>query len=142
MSTQLQEHAAQGQLLNDNAFEQLIQKEFKPKSKQAEDAVQEAVKTLAKQALTSVVQHSSDTYQTIEAIIAEIDKKLSDQINKIIHHEEFKQMESAWRGLHHLVNNTETNQMMKIKFMPLSKKELGRNLKKVQRGYVGSKPYL
>ena len=99
MSTQLQEHAAQGQLLNDNAFEQLIQKEFKPKSKQAEDAVQEAVKTLAKQALTSVVQHSSDTYQTIEAIIAEIDKKLSDQINKIIHHEEFKQMESAWRGL-------------------------------------------
>ena len=130
MSTQLQEHAAQGQLLNDNAFEQLIQKEFKPKSKQAEDAVQEAVKTLAKQALTSVVQHSSDTYQTIEAIIAEIDKKLSDQINKIIHHEEFKQMESAWRGLHHLVNNTETNQMMKIKFMPLSKKELGRNLKK------------
>lgn len=75
MSTQLQEHAAQGQLLNDNAFEQLIQKEFKPKSKQAEDAVQEAVKTLAKQALTSVVQHSSDTYQTIEAIIAEIDKK-------------------------------------------------------------------
>lgn len=129
MSTQLQEQA-QEHFLNDNAFEQLIQKEFKPKSKQAEDAVQDAVKTLAKQALSSVVQHSSDTYQTIEAIIAEIDKKLSDQINKIIHHEEFKQMESAWRGLHHLVNNTETNQMMKIKFMPLSKKELGRNLKK------------
>ena len=53
MSTQLQEHAAQGQLLNDNAFEQLIQKEFKPKSKQAEDAVQEAVKTLAKRCLST-----------------------------------------------------------------------------------------
>lgn len=130
MSTSLQTEQQNHELLSDNAFEQLVNKEFKPKSKQAESAVQDAVKTLAKQALSSVVQHSSDTYQTIEAIIAEIDKKLSEQINKIIHHEEFKQLESAWRGLEYLVNNTETNTLLKIKFMPLSKKELSRNLKK------------
>ena len=128
-STQF-ENQLDGTLSQTNEFEQLINKEFKPKSKQAESAVQDAVKTLAKQALESVVQHSNDTYQTIEAIIAEIDKKLSDQVNEIIHHQDFKELESAWRGLHYLVNNTETNHLLKIRFMPLSKKELSKNLKK------------
>ena len=126
-STQF-ENQLDSTLSQTNEFEQLINKEFKPKSKQAESAVQDAVKTLAKQALESVVQHSNDTYQTIEAIIAEIDKKLSDQVNEIIHHQDFKELESAWRGLHYLVNNTETNHLLKIRFMPLSKKELSKNL--------------
>lgn len=114
----------------ESEFESLVSKKFKPKSEQTENAVQSAVKTLAQQALESSIQHTNDTYQTIQAIIAEIDKKLSNQINKILHHEEFKQLESAWRGLHYLVNNSETNQLLKIKFMPLSKKELSKNVKK------------
>lgn len=132
MTTQLENQLNQQEVNTAFAgeFESLVNKEFKPKSKQAEDAVQGALKTLARQALSNTVRHSSDTYQTIEAIIAQIDKKLSDQINQIIHHEEFKQLESAWRGLHHLVSNTETNHLLKIKVMPLTKKELSRNLKK------------
>ena len=118
------------QYIQFDEFEKLINKEFKPKSQHAETAVQQAVQTLAKQALESVVQHSNDTYQTILAIIAEIDKKLSEQINKIIHHSEFQELERSWVGLHYLVNNTETNHLLKIKFMPLSKKELSKNLKK------------
>lgn len=115
---------------SEQEFNQLINKKFKPKSQQAENAVQDAVKTLAQQALASSIQHSNDTYQTIQGIIAEIDKKLSQQLNAILHHEEFKQMESAWRGLHYLVNNTETNTLLKIRFMSISKKELSKNLKK------------
>ena len=91
-STQF-ENQLDGTLSQTNEFEQLINKEFKPKSKQAESAVQDAVKTLAKQALESVVQHSNDTYQTIEAIIAEIDKKLSDQANKFFNKRVLKRLE-------------------------------------------------
>ncbi len=57
-------------------------------------------------------------------------RKLTEQINLIIHHEDFQQLESAWRGLHHLVNNTETDEMLKIQVFNISKKELGRTLKK------------
>ena len=39
-------------------------------------------------------------------------------------------LESAWRGLHYLVNNTETDETLKIKVFNISKKELGRTLKK------------
>ena len=111
-------------------FEKLLQKEFKPRTEEAKSAVTNAVATLAQQALQNVVTISDDTYQTIEAIIAELDRKLSEQINLILHHEEFQKLEGAWRGLHHLVTNTETDTLLKIKVLPISKKEVARNLKR------------
>ena len=108
----------------------LLQKEFKPKTDQAREAVENAVKTLARQALENAVTISADAYSTIQAIIAEIDGKLTEQINQIMHHAEFQQLEGAWRGLHYLVNNTETDELLKIRVMCISKKELGRTLKR------------
>ena len=64
--------------------------------------------------------------------IAEIDKKLSEQINLIMHHEDFKALEGTWRGLHYLVNNTETDEMLKIRVLNISKKDLKKTLKKFE----------
>jgi type VI secretion system protein ImpC len=116
-----------------NEFESLLNKEFKPKTSQAQEAIQSAVRTLAEQALQGAQLISPDVLRTVEAMIAEIDRKLSEQINLIMHHEDFKTLEGAWRGLHHLVSNTETDEMLKIRFMNISKKELGRTL----RSYKG-----
>jgi type VI secretion system protein ImpC len=46
-----------------------------------------------------------------------------------MHHADFQKLESAWRGLHHLVNNTETDEMLKIRVLNISKKELHKTLK-------------
>lgn len=70
-------------------FSSLLTKEFKPKSEQAKSAVEMAVKTLAKQALATSITMADDAYKNIAAIIAEIDSKLSEQINLILHHDEF-----------------------------------------------------
>lgn len=113
-----------------NEFESLLNKEFKPKTDERKSAVQNAVRTLAEQALSSTTLISSDAIKSIEAMIAEIDKKLSEQINLIIHHEDFKALEGSWRGLHHLVNNTETDETLKIRVLNISKKEVGSTLKK------------
>ena len=111
-------------------FSSLLKQEFKPKSDRAEQAVEKAVQTLAEQALADASIISDDAIKTIEAIIAALDAKLSEQINLIIHHEDFQGVESAWRGLHHLVNNTETDEMLKIRVLNISKKDLGKTLKK------------
>jgi type VI secretion system protein ImpC len=111
-------------------FTSLLQKEFKPKTDRARAEVENAVRTLAEQALRETTVVSDDVIGTIKAIIAEIDKKLSDQVNAIMHSERFQQVESAWRGLHYLVNNTETDEMLKIRVMNISKKDLAKNLKK------------
>lgn len=116
--------------VQESDFASLLQKEFRPRTDEARSAVEGAVKTLAAQALENVGLISDDVLNSISAIIAEIDKKLSDQINEILHHDEFQQMEGAWRGLHHLVNNTETDEMLKIRVMNISKKDLHKTLKK------------
>jgi type VI secretion system protein ImpC len=111
-------------------FASLLNKEFKPKSDEAKSAVEQAVQTLAQQALSQTNLISSDVLGSIEAMIAEIDKKLSQQVNAILHHAEFQQLESAWRGLHYMVNNTETDEQLKIRVMNISKADLGKTLKR------------
>lgn len=111
-------------------FASLLQKEFRPKSDTAKTAVEEAVKTLAEQALANTGLVSDDALRSIEAIIAELDKTLTAQVNEILHNDEFQKLESSWRGLHYLVNNTETDEMLKIRVMNVSKKDLGKTLKK------------
>ncbi|MFY7856073.1 MAG: type VI secretion system contractile sheath domain-containing protein, partial [Rubrivivax sp.] len=119
-----------GVTIEGNDFASLLSKEFKPKSDEARGAVEQAVQTLAQQALSHTNLISTDTVQTIEAMIAAIDKKLSEQVNAIIHHQDFQKLESAWRGLHYMVNNTETDEQLKIRVMSISKQELGKTLKR------------
>ena len=111
-------------------FAALLQKEFKPKSDRAKEEVESAVQTLAEQVLQGEVLLADDVVGTISAIIAEIDLKLTEQVNAIMHNEDFRQLEGAWRGLHHLVNTSETDEMLKIRVMNISKKDLGKTLKK------------
>ena len=111
-------------------FAALLQKEFKPKTEEAKSAVEQAVRTLAAQALSQTQLVSDDVVKSISAIIAEIDQKLTEQINLVLHHPDFQQLEGAWRGLHYLVNNTETDEMLKIRVMNITKKEVGKTLKK------------
>jgi type VI secretion system protein ImpC len=119
-----------GESVASEEFSALLQQEFKPKTERTKEAVTSAVQTLAEQVLKETSTISDDAVETIEGIIAEIDKKLTEQVNLILHHEDFQKLEGSWRGLHHLVNNTETDEMLKIRVMNISKKELGKNLKK------------
>ncbi len=111
-------------------FASLLKKNFKPQSDRARDDVEVAVRTLAEQALSSTALVSSDAVASIGAIIAELDRKLSDQINQILHNPDFQTLEGSWRGLHYLVNNTETDSTLKIRVMNISKKDLHKTLKK------------
>ncbi len=98
--------------------------------------VERQVKTLAEYVLSkSDVIDKSNLTATISGIIAEIDRKLTEQINKIIHHEKFQKLEGSWRGLYHLVNNTESDETLKVKVFNISKKELTQTLK----SYDGAK---
>ncbi len=111
-------------------FASLLMQEFKPKTERAREAVETAVRTLAEQALAQTDLVSNDAIKSIESIIAAIDAKLTAQVNQIIHHPDFQQLESAWRGLHYLVNNTESDEQLKIRVLNISKPELHKTLKK------------
>lgn len=60
--------------------------------------------------------------------VAEIDKQLTDQLNAILHAQEFQKLEASWRGLHDMVMNTETGSGMKLRLLNVSKKDLLKDL--------------
>ncbi len=105
------------QTLEVSDFSSLLTKEFKPRSDHAKDAIETAVHTLAEFALKDVSVISDDSLRSIQAIIAQIDKKISEQVNLILHHEDFQKLEGSWRGLHYMINNTETDEMLKIRVL-------------------------
>jgi type VI secretion system protein ImpC len=111
-------------------FASLLNKEFKPRTDDAKSAVEMAVQTLAQQALANTALIGSDVVQSIQAMIAAIDKKLTDQINLIMHHADFQKLEGAWRGLSYMVNNTESDEHLKIRVLDIPKLELGKTLKR------------
>ncbi|MFG0265082.1 MAG: type VI secretion system contractile sheath large subunit [Rhodopirellula sp. JB055] len=113
-----------------DTLSELLEAEFKPRTDDAGLAVTRAVNTLAAQLVTSEMVAESDVIKTIEALVAEIDNKISEQMNEILHHDDFQQLEGAWRGFAHLVNNTETDEMLKIRVLNISKKDLHKTLKK------------
>lgn len=125
-----QVEGAEGQVEEQDDFAALLDQNFRPKSPEVKSNVESAVATLAQQALADTALVGEDAVESINAMIAEIDKKLSEQVNQIIHHEEFTKCEGAWRGLHHLVNNTETDETLKVRVMNVTKKELSKTLKK------------
>jgi type VI secretion system protein ImpC len=110
-------------------FASLLKQSFKPRTERAATEVQNAVKTLVEQALADTSLIKSDVLDTIEEMIARLDKKLSAQMNEIMHAPEFQQIESAWRGLKYLVFQSETDAMLKIRVMNVSKSELYRHLR-------------
>src|SRR3984957_16078196 len=110
-------------------FAALLKQSFKPRTERAATEVQNAIKTLVEQALADASLIKSDVLDTIEEMIAQLDKKLSAQMNEIMHASEFQQIESAWRGLKYLVFQSETDAMLKIRVMNVSKGELYRHLR-------------
>jgi type VI secretion system protein ImpC len=104
-------------------FASLIQKEFKPTDDARASRIELAVQTLAQQALSDANVIGDDVFTTLDAMRAALDKKLTDQVNQIIHHEDFQKMESAWRGLNYMVMNTSTGKDLKIRVLNISKEE-------------------
>lgn len=124
MSDMLQEKtAAEAETVTLDDFSALLQKEFRPTSTDRQNRIEQAVRTLAQQALSDTHVVGDDVFATVDAMRAAIDRKLSEQVNKILHHPEFQQLESAWRGLSYLVSNTSTGKDLKIRALDISKEE-------------------
>jgi type VI secretion system protein ImpC len=73
---------------------------------------------------------SKDVELNIKAWISEIDRKLSAQMNEILHDPGLQQLEGTWRGLHYLVHQSETGEYLKIRVLNVKKQELFKDLER------------
>lgn len=124
MSQTLSTTEAAGTVESTNFLDQVV-----AATRQTEpDRAQELVKTLVSEALAGTVTFDRNLGRTIDRAIAAIDAKLSAQLNAIMHDPHFLQLEGSWRGLNHLVMNSETGTSLKIRVLNASKRELKRDL--------------
>jgi type VI secretion system protein ImpC len=139
----------------DNLLDKILDR-----TKPLNDRERERNKDYVGQFLKQVVQPgqviSKDVETNIKFWIAEIDKKLSSQLNEVMHAPEFQQLEGTWRGLHYLVHQSETGESLKIRVLNVKKRELFKDLEKAvefdqsalykkayeeEYGQLGGQPY-
>jgi type VI secretion system protein ImpC len=91
----------------------------------------------AEQALSKVIsigQESAEPDKTpigvINKRIEELDAKIAEILDGILHDFEFQKLEATWRGLHMLVSNTETSERLKLRVLNVSKSDLQKDLEK------------
>ncbi|KIT17899.1 type VI secretion system contractile sheath large subunit [Jannaschia aquimarina] len=122
--TQAQVEGKDGALSELDEFSDILRQTIKPRSETAAKEVDNAVTALVREAMDDQTLVTEDVLDTLDAMLAKIDSKLSDQLNAIMHHDDFQALESSWRGLAYTVNNSETDASLRVKVMNVSKKEL------------------
>lgn len=88
------------------------------------------IKEFVAQFLDGSMTIDRDAERMINARIAQIDKLVSIQLNQILHDPAFQKLEGSWRGLKHLMDQSETGTMLKIKVMNCTKRELLRDFER------------
>ncbi len=92
------------------------------KDKEAQRVARRGVQELLANLVTTPAEKIDKAL--IDAYIAEIDAKLGAQIDEILHHEDVQKLESAWRGLKFVVDQTDFRENIKIDILNVSKDDL------------------
>ncbi|MGZ3336131.1 MAG: type VI secretion system contractile sheath domain-containing protein, partial [Isosphaeraceae bacterium] len=131
-------------------------KATRPQSEKEQERAKDYFRQFLDQAVKPGQVVSKDVETNIKTWIGEIDKKLTAQLNEIMHEPAFQKLESTWRGLHYLVSQSETSTMLKIRVLNIKKRELFKDLEKAvefdqsslfkkiyeeEYGQLGGQPY-
>jgi len=102
---------------------------IRPQTDEAKRSIEDGVESLVQLVRENPQLVDESAIKTVESLMALLDQEMSEQVDRILHHEEFKKVESAWRGLDYLVSNTETDETLKLYVMNVSKENLRRELR-------------
>src|SRR5271169_1782568 len=121
---------SQAQIQEKGLLDQIVEQGRFGADVQARDRGKNLVKEFVSQVLDGSMTVAKDAEMMINARIAQIDHLLSLQLNEIMHHAALQKLEGSWRGLKHLMDNSETGVGLKIRVLNVTKKELLRDIEK------------
>ncbi|MGO9813769.1 MAG: type VI secretion system contractile sheath large subunit [Isosphaeraceae bacterium] len=131
-------------------------KATRPQSEKEQERAKDYFRQFLDQAVKPGQVVSKDVETNIKTWIGEIDRKLTAQLNEVMHDPAVQKLESTWRGLHYLVMQSETSTTLKIRVLNLKKQELFKDLEKAvefdqsslfkkiyeeEYGQLGGQPY-
>lgn len=110
-------------------LDQIVSESRVAKSETEHVRAKDIISELVSQVMEGAVVVSDNLSATLDARIAELDELISSQLSVIMHAPEFQKLEGSWRGLEYLCGQTSTGQMLKIKMLNSTKKDLVRDFK-------------
>jgi type VI secretion system protein ImpC len=122
--------ATETQTTEASLLDQIVAQGRFGKDAQAQERGKDMVKEFVNQVLDGKMTLSRDAEASIGVRIAEIDRLISLQLNEVLHHPSFQKLEATWRGIKHLLDQSETNDGLKIKLLNVNKKDLLRDLQR------------
>jgi len=105
-------------------LEEIVQTTKLKPSDETYSLTRKGVEALITQLLEPGREVGKVTKEVINEMIAEVDRKLSLQLDTILHHQEFQRLESAWRSLKFLIDRTDFRENVKIEMIHMTKGEL------------------
>jgi type VI secretion system protein ImpC len=108
-------------------LDQVVNESKVARSEVERERARDIIGELVNQVLDGTVIMSNNLSATLDARVAELDALISRQLSEVMHAPEFQKMESTWRGLHYLCKHTSTGEMLKIKVLNATKKDLVRD---------------
>jgi len=111
-------------------LDQILEDGRMAREESQKERAKDVIGEFVSQVMEGVITISKDTEAMINARISQIDQLISRQLNEVIHNEEFQKLEASWRGLHYLVQQSETGENMKLRVMNVSKKDLLKDMEK------------
>jgi type VI secretion system protein ImpC len=88
------------------------------------DVTRTGIKALLKELMSPKHQNEKVDKAFADALIAEIDEKISRQVDVILHHPDFQKLESSWRGLKFVVDHSDYRENIKTEVLNVSKNDL------------------
>jgi type VI secretion system protein ImpC len=119
--------AAEEQVASGSILDSML--EAMPKAVERDEA-EDMVKNLIGVAMAGTLTWDKSCTNTIRNAIAAVDNKMSTQLAAIMRNDQFQKLEGSWRGLHHLIDNSETSKKLKLRMLNVTKREVFKDLDK------------
>ena len=116
--------AAQGGTTEGSLLGDIMQATKMAPSDEGYDVAKKGISAFISEMLKPTHAKEKADKSSIDLMIAEIDQKLSAQLDQILHNKSFQQIESAWRGLKLLVDRTNFRENCRIEMLNCSKEAL------------------
>jgi type VI secretion system protein ImpC len=124
-SAEQQKEGAQTQA---EAKEGLLEAAISATKQTERSRAEDLLKTLTQEVMKGTVTYDKNITRTLNAGIQAIDRVISKQLAAVMHSPVFQKLEGTWRGLHYLVDKSETGETLKLRILNCTKRELFKDL--------------
>jgi len=124
MSEKLQEEQSQAAAESISLIDQIMQETRLRPNDDGYETAKKGVAAFIGDLLAPSRRGEKVEQKVVDNMIAEIDNRISAQVDEIMHHGDFQKLESAWRGLKLVIDRSDFKENIKIEMLSVSKDEL------------------